>query len=138
MSGFALGMEHQPGLDRRADHWQHRHHAGFCAFAFDRQGRVGPQGDGITDVQAKRLRDAQPAAIQQGEEGDVARLDRRIVRNIAEWSGDISGLIDRQCSGQGRAGPGGGDETHGGDINAMPAAQETKKAAQRGKMLGPG
>ena len=48
----------------------------------------------------------------------------------------IARLINRQCSGQGRAGTRGGDQTHGGDLNAMPAAQEAKKAADRREMLG--
>ena len=61
---------------------------------------------------------------------------RGIVGDFADVIGNIPRLIDRQRPRQGRAGAGGGNQSHRGDIDPMPAVQEAEKASQCGKMLG--
>ena len=67
----------QPGRHRRAHRRQHRHDPLLRSLADHPQHRRPPRQRRVPHVERQRLGDAQPAAVQQGEQRDVARLDAR-------------------------------------------------------------
>ena len=89
-------------VDRVRHNRQHRYHAFLVAFTDDPHGL--PQG-GITPLQPQRFRDAQPTAIQQRQNGCVARrhpgLDVQRIDHVdagegglgAQWLGHGVGCL---------------------------------------------
>ena len=101
-----------------------------------RRGRPG--FGGVGDGQREGLGDAQAAAVEQGEEGDVAGLGKLGFGGVGDSGGERAGVGGRQGFGEGRRHFGRAEQGGGRVVDAVAAGEEAEEAADGGEVAGAG
>ena len=120
----AAGVDGHERAQGGHDGGEHGDEALFVAFAEDAQcWRSAGFGD-VAHVQRQGFGDAQAAAVEESEEGFVARLDVGHVAHDADVAGDSGGFVLGEGAGEGFAGAGGGEYSAVG-VSIKPAPTTT-------------